>query len=249
MSGERMAGRVALVTGSTRGIGLAVAERFASEGATVVLHGPDRDEVDGVVSRVPGAVGVHGDVADPEAVVRFCAEAEQLAGPVHVLVNNAGTSVCRPFLEHTDDDWTRMLDVNVDGTVAVLRALLPGMLERGRGRVVNITSEAGLHGVPGFTAYGASKAAVAAITLALAKELAGTGVLVNGFAPMAVTDLLRANVPEAGIAHLQAQGMPTLERNAEEILPLALDDAPTGEIHAIQFDGTPTAVLGGVGER
>ena len=239
-------GRVALVTGSTRGIGRAVAERFAEEGARVVVHGPDRPELDRALAAIPGAVGVAGDVADAEAVDRLCADAERQAGPLDIVVNNAGTSVCRPFLAHTPADWEQMLSVNLLGTCQVLQAVLPGMLERGWGRIVNITSEAGLHGTPGFAAYGASKGAVAAVTLSLAQEVAGTGVRVNGFAPMAITDLLRANVAEEGVEHLRAQGMPSLERNADELLALVLDDAPTGQIRAIQFDGLPTQVLGGL---
>ena len=239
-------GRVALVTGSTRGIGRAVAERFAEEGARVVVHGPDRPDVDVAVAAIPGAVGVVGDVADPDAVTELCADAVRQAGPIDIVVNNAGTSVCRPFLAHTPADWEQMLSVNLLGSCHVLRAVLPGMLERGWGRIVNVTSEAGLHGTPGFAAYGASKGALAAVTLSLAQELAGTGVHVNGFAPMAITDLLRANVPEEGVERLRVQGMPSLERNADELLPLVFDDAPTGQIRAIQFDGLPTRVLGGL---
>jgi NAD(P)-dependent dehydrogenase (short-subunit alcohol dehydrogenase family) len=244
----KLDGRVALVTGSTQGIGHAVATRLAAEGATVVVHGPDEAGVDRALGDIPGSVGVVGDVGDSAAVAAFCAEAKAAAGRLEIVVNNAGTSVSGPFLDQTDADWDLLLSVNLLGTRDVMRAVIPDMVEAGHGRIVNVTSEAGLHGTPTFAAYAASKGAIASLTLTMAQELAGSGVLVNGFAPLGITDLLRANVPEEILDSLRDSGMPTLERNAEELLPLVLDDAPTGQIRAMQFDGTPTAVHGGLAD-
>jgi NAD(P)-dependent dehydrogenase (short-subunit alcohol dehydrogenase family) len=175
-----LTGRRALVTGSTQGIGRAVAARLAAEGASVVVHGRDAGRVARAVAELrreaAGPVeGIAADVADPAAVARLAEE----AGPVDVLVNNVGVFGVGAFAETSDDDWQRYLDVNLMSGVRLSRALLPGMLASGWGRVVFVSSESGVDVPADMAAYGVTKAAQLALGNALAKTTRGTGVTVN----------------------------------------------------------------------
>lgn len=176
-----------MVTGGCSGLGKAAAERLRAEGADVItfdLH----SSADVVV-----------DVADDAAV----AAAASSVGGVDVLVNSAGiVGVNVPLLETTVADWQRVLGVNVLGTVATMRAFIPGMVERGWGRVVNIASMAGKDGNPGLSAYSASKAAVIALTKSAGKELARTGVLVNSIAPAVIATPMNAETSPDVLAHI-----------------------------------------------
>ncbi len=175
------------MTGGCSGLGKAAAERLRAEGADVItfdLH----SSADVVV-----------DVADDAAV----AAAASSVGGVDVLVNSAGiVGVNVPLLETTVADWQRVLGVNVLGTVATMRAFIPGMVERGWGRVVNIASMAGKDGNPGLSAYSASKAAVIALTKSAGKELARTGVLVNSIAPAVIATPMNAETSPDVLAHI-----------------------------------------------
>jgi NAD(P)-dependent dehydrogenase (short-subunit alcohol dehydrogenase family) len=239
----RLHGRTALVTGSTRGIGNAVAHRLAAEGARVVVHGRDEQAVAAAVADIDGAVGVTGAMEDPDQVRHFCAVALETTGAVDIVVNNAGTSVHHAFLDDTDDEWDRLLAVNLLGPRNVLRHLLPGMRRAGWGRIVNVTSEAGIRGTAGYPAYAASKGALVAFSLTLALELAGTGVHVNAFAPVALTDLVRSQVTTRNLNHLVGVGLPTVDECAEELLPLITDDAPTGQVVLMHLGSTPTEIV------
>jgi NAD(P)-dependent dehydrogenase (short-subunit alcohol dehydrogenase family) len=180
----QLGGERAFISGSTRGIGFAVARALAAEGAEVVLHGRSPEAVQEAVGRlrvdVAGAQvsGVAGDVADGGQVQQVV-EAVLADGDVDVLVNNVGLFEVKSFEEVTDEDWQLFLDVNVMSAVRLSRALLPGMLERGWGRVVLVSSESGVD-VPGdMVHYGVSKAAQLALGNGLAKLTRGTGVTVN----------------------------------------------------------------------
>jgi 2-dehydro-3-deoxy-L-rhamnonate dehydrogenase (NAD+) len=167
--------RTALVTGGASGLGAASAARLRADGLTVITLD------------LSGAAGLNVDVtADvtDEAALR---EVADRIGPVDVLVNSAGiVGANKPLLETTTQEWQRVLDVNVLGIVNAIRVFVPGMRERGWGRVVNLASMAGKDGNPNLSIYSASKAAVIALTKSAGKELATTGVLINAIAPAVI---------------------------------------------------------------
>ncbi len=190
-----LAGRHALVTGANRGIGAAIAQRLAADGARVTLLVRTRDSADAVLATLPaGTVVVEADVGRAPQVIHAC-EAAAAVAPVDILVNNAGAAESAKFLDSDDALFERMLTVNLYGSVMTTRALLPGMLERRFGRVVNIASTAGLTGYPYVTAYVAAKHAVVGLTRALAREVATKGVTVNAVCPgYTDTDLVAQSV-------------------------------------------------------
>ena len=174
--------RTAIVTGGQSGLGLACVERLRREGVRVVSF----DLAEGADHRV--------DVADRQQVD----DAVAAVGPVDVLVNSAGVvGPNKPLWQTTDAEWRTTFDVNVLGVVHLCRAVVPGMIERGWGRIVNLASVAGKEGNPNLAAYSASKAAVIGLTKSLGKELATSGVLVNAVAPAVIATPMNAtNTPE-----------------------------------------------------
>lgn len=195
-----MAGaRHALVTGAGRGIGAAIARALAGAGFRVSLTGRTRAHLDAVAAEIgAGALAVPADVSDPSALAAAVREAEAALGPVDVLVNNAGVAHSAPFAKTSREDFERLLAVNLLGPFELTRLVLPGMLARRSGRVVNVASTAGLKGYAYTAAYTATKHAVVGMTRALALETARTGVTVNAVCPgFADTDIARDAV--AGI--------------------------------------------------
>jgi NAD(P)-dependent dehydrogenase (short-subunit alcohol dehydrogenase family) len=184
MPAAPLAGRHALVTGAGRGIGAAIAARLAAEGARVSLLARTQAEVGAVAQRLgEGAQALCADVSRPEEVRRACGEAAQDFGPVDILINNAGQARSALLHKAPDELWEEMLAVNLTGTYHGIRAVLPAMLERGYGRIVNIASTSGLRGYPYVTAYCAAKHGVVGLTRALALEVAQRGVTVNAVCP------------------------------------------------------------------
>jgi len=190
--------KVALITGAGRGIGRAIALAFAAEGADLVLCARTGAQVQAVGEEVRGrgrrCLARAADVARAEDVERVVAEAVREFGRIDILVNNAGISRDKPFVDTSLDDWQETLAVNLYGVVHCLRAVLPGMLSRGSGSIINIASGAGQRGLPGNSAYSAAKAAVIALSRALADEVAPQGIRVNVISPGPIkTEMLAAS--------------------------------------------------------
>ena len=179
--------RTALITGGASGLGAAAAERLAAEGLRVVT------------ADLSGTPDLHLDVTDADAVTRATEE----VGPVDVLVNSAGiVGPNKPLLETAPDEWRRIFEVNVLGTVNTMRAFVPGMRDRGWGRVVNIASIAGKDGNPNLAIYSATKAAVIGLTKSAGKELATSGVLVNAIAPAVIETPMNQETAPDVLAHI-----------------------------------------------
>ena len=188
-------GKVALVTGGAQGIGAGIARVLAAAGAQVAIGDLDED----AAAAVAGAgLGVRLDVTDRGAVDQAVSRIEREFGPVNVLVNNAGISDVASFCEITDDDWDRLMGVNLRGVLVVIQRVLPSMLSLRAGRIINISSMAGKEGLPNLAHYCATKFGVIGLTQALAKEVADRDVTVNAVCPGVVRTPLWDD-PDTGI--------------------------------------------------
>jgi 3-oxoacyl-[acyl-carrier protein] reductase len=191
----------ALVTGASRGIGAATARALAADGWSVgINYSRDREGADGIAGAVEDAGGtalaVGADVADAEASERMLAELTAELGPVLVLVNNAGMTADNLSMRLSDEDWGRVLDVNLTAAFRLTRAAIGPMMRRRFGRVINVSSIVGLRANPGQANYAASKAGLIAFTRTVAAEVARRGVTVNAVAPGLIeTELTRDHTP------------------------------------------------------
>jgi NAD(P)-dependent dehydrogenase (short-subunit alcohol dehydrogenase family) len=186
MSEQALRDAHALVTGANRGIGAEVVRVLVREGAAVTLLVRDRGAAESLAATLPARARTHivtADVTDGPALERACDEAAAALGPITILVNNAGSVETVPFLRGTAETFERMFAVHVMGAVTATRRVLPAMLERGAGRIVNVASIAGLQGAPYVAHYVAAKHALVGLTRALAVEFAGKGVTVNAVCP------------------------------------------------------------------
>ena len=199
-------GRTAVVTGAARGIGRAIADRLLASGANVMLWDVDAAALEttraelGSEDRVDCATA---DVTDPDTVEAARARTVERFGGIDVLVNNAGIS--GPTVktwEYTLDDWNRVVGIDLTGPFICCKAVVPGMMERGYGRIVNIASIAGKEGNPNAPAYSAAKAGVIGFTKSLAKEVVGAGVLVNCVTPAAIRTDIFDQISEAHVQYM-----------------------------------------------
>ena len=201
-----LTGKTALVTGSTRGIGRAIAEALASAGARVAVVGRDKARADEAAAAIGnGAQGFACDVSDIPQVTALIEDVEKAFGGIDILVNNAGLTRDNIMLRLKDDDWDAVLNANLRGAFATIRAAVRGMMKRRSGRIINIASVVGLIGNKGQTNYAASKAGLIGMTKSVAKEFASRGILANVVAPGFIdTDMTAALTPEQR-AQLSAQ--------------------------------------------
>lgn len=194
-----LSGRVALVTGSTRGIGRAIAERLAGAGARVAITGRDAERARQVAGELSAdARGFACDVSDTGSVGALVEAVEQELGAVDILVNNAGLTRDNVLFRIKDDEWDAVLDANLRGAFAAIRAASRGMMKRRWGRIINIASVVGIVGNKGQANYAASKAGLIGLTKSVAKELASRNILANVVAPGFIeTDMTAAMTDEA----------------------------------------------------
>jgi 3-oxoacyl-[acyl-carrier protein] reductase len=193
MSFCSLEGKLALVTGGSRGIGRAIAVELARAGADVVVgYRAGRDEAEAVAKEIGGR-SVQADVSAPDEAARLVEE----AGDLDILVNNAGLTRDGLIARMSDEDWRAVIDTNLGGVFATSRAAARGMMRKRSGAIVNLTSVVGLHGNAGQTNYAASKAGIVGFTKALARELASRGVRVNAIAPGYVSTALTDVLPDA----------------------------------------------------
>jgi 2-deoxy-D-gluconate 3-dehydrogenase len=193
-------GRTAFVTGASRGIGRAIAKALAHAGASVACAARDLDQVTSAAAEIESAGGrargLQMDVTSGEQIRTVVEEAESALGPIDILVNNAGITLDKPSLEVTDEEWDTVLSTNLTSMFRCVRAVAPGMIARGRGKIINVGSMYGVLGVPRYAVYCASKAAVGGLTRSLAAEWARHGIQVNCLAP----GYMNTDIPRAAMA-------------------------------------------------
>jgi 3-oxoacyl-[acyl-carrier protein] reductase len=196
-----LGGRVAVVTGSTRGIGRAIAATLAEANARVAVVGRDRAKADAVATEIGGADRARGfscELSDSASVANLIDEAERAFGSVDILVNNAGLTRDNILFRLKDEDWDAVLDANLRGAFVAIRAASRGMIKRRWGRIINMASVVGIVGNKGQANYSASKAGLIGLTKSVAKELASRNVLANAVAPGFIeTDMTAAMTPDA----------------------------------------------------
>ena len=240
MGGKGLEGRVAIVTGGSRGIGRAVAQCLAEDGASVVVSGLDlaRCEVAAKELESVGVpvLGVVADVARREDVERLVDQTKERFARIDVLVNNAGITRDALLVRMKDEDWDRVLDVNLRGAFLMTRAVAKVMMRQKGGRIINISSAAGAMGNPGQANYSAAKAGLIGLTKATARELSRWGILVNAVAPGLIDTDMAAAIPadarEALLSQVALGRIGSAREVAEVVRFLAGDGATyvTGQV-------------------
>lgn len=242
--GLKLEDKVAVVTGASRGIGRAIAERLAAEGAKVVVnHRASADAAEEVVAAIEAAGGeavvLQADVSDFEQSRDLIQETIKHFGRIDVLVNNAGTTRDTLLMMMKENDWDLVIDTNLKSVFNCCKAVARSMVRQRSGRIINITSVAGLAGNPGQTNYAASKAGVVGFTKSLAKELGSRSITVNavapGFVPTALTNDLPDDLRQAAIEHTPLGRFGQPEEIAAAVAFLASDEAGyiTGQVLSV----------------
>jgi NAD(P)-dependent dehydrogenase (short-subunit alcohol dehydrogenase family) len=246
----RLKGKCAIVTGAAAGIGRGIVERFAKEGARVAIADRDLDAARRAEKEIGSdALAVEADVSNGAAVRAMVEHVVERFGGLDILVNNAGIRYVKPFLEYTEEEWRRTLDVNLTGLFLCCQAAVPHLLRRGKGKVLNVASVAGQFGRPQRSAYCASKGGALAFTRALAVDMKGKNICVNALAPALIDTPLNAGY--AGDAALAAKWQNELLAGrwgraadvAAAALYLASDDADFVTGTVLTVDGGWTGSL------
>jgi 3-oxoacyl-[acyl-carrier protein] reductase len=199
-----LSGQTAIVTGGATGIGEAICKRLAEAGATIAVADLNRDGAEQTAASLPNnSFAVQVDVGSSSSVNAAVESVLKKTGRIHILVNNAGIAgKAAPVQDQTDDDFEKVIHINVNGVFYFCRAVMPHMLEHKYGRIVNIASIAGKEGNPNMIAYSGSKAAVIGMTKSLGKEVATYGVCVNSVAPAVVRTKILEQLTEAQIGYM-----------------------------------------------
>jgi 2-hydroxycyclohexanecarboxyl-CoA dehydrogenase len=245
----RLEGNVALVTGGTGGIGSATCSRLAAEGAKVAVADLDAAAAAELAADL-GGMGLELDVRSTQSARDAVAAIEAELGPIDVLVNNAGIADDDFFIRSNEEQWDRLIAVNLRGVLAVTHAVLPGMQERGAGSIVNLASEAGRVGSQLASVYSATKGGVVAFTKALAKETARRGVRVNAVAPGPIeTPMMRQaeDLGDIGVRFVQGMIASTAMRRAGHPDEVAATIAYLASDDASFVTGETIGVSGGLG--
>jgi 3-oxoacyl-[acyl-carrier protein] reductase len=202
----RFAGRGAVVTGGASGLGLETARRITAEGGKVVLWDLDADALAAAQKQTGAVHTIALDVSKADAVEAAAAESKKLLGRIDILVNSAGiTGATHTVIGYPIDSWIKVFEVNVHGLFYCCRAIAPGMVENGYGRIVNISSVAGKEGNPNASSYSSAKAAVLGFTKSLGKELATQGVVVNAVTPATFDSPILKQVPQSHIDYMKSR--------------------------------------------
>jgi len=235
-----LTGKNALVTGSTRGIGRAIAQSFAESGARVGVVGRDQARADEAAAEIGnGAKGFAADVSDTAAVTKLIDDVEKAFGSIDILVNNAGITRDNIVMRLKDEDWDAVLNANLRGAFASIRAVSRGMMKRRSGRIINVASIVGMIGNKGQANYAASKAGLIALTKSVAKELGSRNILINAVAPGFIeTEMTAKMTPEAREAlgkQIALERLGTVEDVAAMVTFLASDLASyiTGQVFVV----------------
>ena len=224
-----LAGKTALVTGATGGIGGAIARALHARGARIALSGTRREALDSLVGELAGAIPLACDLADKDAVEGLVPQAEQALGQLDILVANAGITRDNLLVGLRDEDWEQVLNVNLTATFRLARAAVKGMMRRRFGRIVGITSVVGVTGNPGQSNYTAAKAGMIGMFKSIGKEYAKRGVTANcvapGFIATPMTDKLNDKQREAILAMVPAGRLGSGADVAAAVVYLASDEA------------------------
>jgi 3-oxoacyl-[acyl-carrier protein] reductase len=232
--------KTVIITGSARGIGKIIAEKFASMGANVVISDIELEQAEATAGEIGGtAFGVKADVTDQEDIDNLFEKTKKEFGQIDIVVNNAGITRDTLMIRMSEKDWDMVLDINLKGSFLVTKTAAKYMMKQRYGRIVNISSVVGLTGNAGQANYSASKAGMIGLTKSAAKELGGRGITVNAIAPGFIATDMTENLPEEakegflGRVLIKRPGTP--EDVASAVLFLASDEASyiTGQVLAV----------------